>query len=156
MIALTSSGVSPSDLALGHRRLRYAGVVLIRGLIVTVCAVLCLTACGSAGHETKAKAKAPSTACTNRKAIAKLQADIAAMRRAAALPTKDRLLGNKPINAATDRFLNDVAVAKIDNKRRNRLIDHAAGTLAGACEQCFQALEAARPVVGIRLGVSGC
>jgi hypothetical protein len=88
--------------------------------------------------------------------MAKLEADVAAMRRAADLPTKNRLLGNAQINAATDRFLNDVALAKIDNKRRNRMIDHAAGTLAGACEQCFQALEAARPVIGIRLGVSGC
>jgi hypothetical protein len=88
--------------------------------------------------------------------MAKLEKDIAAMRRAASMPTKDTLIGNKAINAATDKFLNDVALAHIDNKRRNRMIDHAAGTLAGACEQCFQALEAGRPVIGIRLGVSGC
>lgn len=78
------------------------------------------------------------------------------MRRAADLPTKDTLIGNKQINTATDKFLNDVALAKIDNKQRNRMIDHAAGALTGACQQCFQALEASRPVIGIRLGVSGC
>ena len=88
------------------------------------------------------------------KAIAKLDADIAAMRRAAALPTKDTLLGNAAINRATDRFLNDVSLAHITNLKRNRMIDHAAGTLAGACEQCFQALEAARPIPNIRLGVA--
>ena len=30
------------------------------------------------------------------------------------------------------------------------MIDHAAGALAGACEQCFQALEAERPIPNIR------
>jgi hypothetical protein len=64
--------------------------------------------------------------------------------------------GNKAINVATDRFLNDVALAPIGNLRRNRLIDHAMGTLAGSCEQCFQALEAARPIVNIRLGENRC
>jgi hypothetical protein len=125
---------------------------VLRGALLLTVAALCLTACGSTKHETAP----PTTQCTSPKAIAKLQADIDAMRRAARLPTKDTLIGNAEVNAATDTFLNDVALAKIDNKRRNRLIDHAAGTLAGACEQCFQALEAARPVIGIRLGVSGC
>ena len=66
------------------------------------------------------------------------------------------LQGNHAINVATDRFLNDVALAPIGNLKRNRLIDHAMGTLSGACEQCFQALEAARPVVNIRLGEKRC
>jgi hypothetical protein len=78
------------------------------------------------------------------------------MRRAARTPTKDTLQGNRAINVATDRFLNDVALAPIGNLKRNRLIDHAMGTLSGACEQCFQALEAARPVVNIRLGEKRC
>jgi hypothetical protein len=90
------------------------------------------------------------------RALQHLDADIAALQRAARLPTKDKLQGNAAINRATDRFLNDVALAPIDNKQRNRLIDHAAGALVGACEQCFQALEAARPIPNIRLGVSGC
>jgi hypothetical protein len=30
------------------------------------------------------------------------------------------------------------------------------GTLAGSCEQCFQALEAARPVISIRMGDNRC
>ena len=76
------------------------------------------------------------------------------MRRAADLPTKNTLLGNAAINRATDRFLNDVSLAHITNLKRNRMIDHAAGTLAGACEQCFQALEAARPIPNIRMGAA--
>jgi len=125
---------------------------VVRAFALLACAALCLTACGS-GHHAAAPSK-PSHRCVSSKATTKLNADIAAMRRAAALPTKNTLLGNAAINRATDRFLNDVAVAHITNLKRNRMIDHAAGTLAGACEQCFQALEAARPIPNIRLGVS--
>lgn len=123
---------------------------MLRGLAVACCAVACLAACGSAKHTAVATAKQ----CISPKAVAKLDADIAAMRRAAALPTKNTLLGGAAINRATDRFLNDVQVAHITNLKRNRMIDHAAGTLAGTCEQCFQALEAARPIPNIRMGVS--
>jgi hypothetical protein len=35
------------------------------------------------------------------------------------------------------------------------MIDYAAAALVGACEQCFQALEAARPVPSLRLGETG-
>jgi hypothetical protein len=122
---------------------------VVRALILVACAALCLTACGSV-H----KAATSGTACVSPKAIAKLNADVAAMRRAAALPTKNTLDGNAAINRATDTFLNDVSVAHITNLARNRMIDHAAGTLAGACEQCFQALEAARPIPNIRMGVT--
>jgi hypothetical protein len=127
-------------------------VVPIRGLILTACVLLCSTACGGGAPHSTTTAKT----CVSPRANAKLRADIAAVKRAAALPTRNRLLGNRQINAATDTFLNDVALAPIDNKQRNRMIDHAAGALAGSCEQCFQALEAARPVVGIRVGDQGC
>jgi hypothetical protein len=130
---------------------------VIRAVVLLTCAALCLAACGSSKQAAAPpEKKQPPAQCTSPAAITKLNQDIAAMRKAADLPTKDTLIGNKQINAATDKFLNDIALAKIDNKRRNRMIDHAAGALAGACEQCFQALEAGRPVIGIRLGVSGC
>jgi hypothetical protein len=122
---------------------------VIRALLFLSCAASCLTACGSGSH-----AAAPTQQCVSPKAIAKLHADITAMHRAAGLPTKNTLDGNAAINRATDRFLNDVSLAHITNLKRNRMIDHAAGALAGACEQCFQALEAARPIPSIRLGVA--
>ena len=127
---------------------------MVRSLAVAACAVLCLAACGSGG---KHAAAPPARVCTKAAAAeAKLRADIAAMRQAARLPTTDRLQGNHAVNVATDRFLRDVALAPIGNLKRNRMIDHAAGTLAGACEQCFQALEAARPIVNIRRGELRC
>jgi hypothetical protein len=122
-------------------------------VIILACAACCLTACGSA-HKAAAPPAQTKTTCVSPKAITKLNADIAAMRRAASLPTKNTLDGNPAINHATDRFLNDVDLAHITNLARNRMIDHAAGTLAGACEQCFQALEAARPIPNIRMGVT--
>jgi hypothetical protein len=85
--------------------------------------------------------------------VADVEADIAAVRHAASLPTKNTFLGSAAINRATDTFLRDVALAHITNLQRNRLIDHAAGALAGRCEQCFQALEAARPIPSVRAGV---
>jgi hypothetical protein len=128
---------------------------VVRGLLLLACAVSCLAACGGAGKP----AAAPTTTRTCPKAAAaeaKLEADVRALRAAARLPTANTLQGNHAVNVATDRFLNDVALAPIGNLERNRMIDHAAGTLAGACEQCFQALEAARPIVNIRLGEKRC
>jgi len=127
---------------------------MFRGRALLACTVLCVAACGSAKQAAAPPAQklCPKAA----RALATLQADIEAMRTAARTPTKDTLQGNRAINVATDRFLNDVALAPIGNLKRNRLIDHAMGTLSGACEQCFQALEAARPVINIRLGEKRC
>jgi hypothetical protein len=117
--------------------------------LVLLSTALCLVACGSAKPRT---ASTRTARCTSATALAGVEADIAAVRRAAALPTKNTLLGNAAINRATDTFLHDVALAHITNLQRNRLIDHAAGALAGSCEQCFQALEAARPIPSLRAG----
>ena len=99
---------------------------------------------------------APCVRGSRAKSLAALGRDLAAIRAAAKLPTKDRLRGNAAINRATDRFLHDVALAPIGNKARNRWIDHAMSALAGVCEQCFQALEANRPVVDIKYPDAGC
>jgi hypothetical protein len=86
------------------------------------------------------------------RARARLHRDVAAIRHAARLKTHDTLKGNAAVNAATDRFLLDMERAPIDLLEKNRFIDHAAGALAGACEQCFQALEAGRPIPAIAHG----
>jgi hypothetical protein len=113
---------------------------VLRALALASCAVLCVAACGSATKHTTTATKQ----CVSPKAIAKLTADIAALRRAR---------GNTAAtNRTTDRFLLDVATAPIANLKRNRMIDHAVGALGGECEQCFQALEAARPIPNIRTG----
>jgi hypothetical protein len=111
--------------------------------------VLLLAGCGGSKQ---AACQSPK----QQRAQAQVEADVAAIKRAAALPTSDTLKGNPAINRATDRFLLHVETAPIDNLQRNRLIDHAAAALVGSCEQCFQALEASRPIAGIAHGDLGC
>ena len=89
----------------------------------------------------------PASAPRRRHEIA-LDDEVAAIRHAARTTPAE----SRQINAATDRFLRDVATAPIPNLKRNRMIDHAAGALEGSCVQCFQALEAERPTVTIHYG----
>ena len=115
----------------------------MRKLLPIVLLLALLAGCGSTAKAPK-KAASPCPAAV--RSEAKLRADIAAIRKAALTTPAE----SPAVNHATDRFLADVATAPIGNLRRNRLIDHAMGALAGSCEQCFQALEAGRPVVTIR------
>ena len=120
-----------------------------RSLVIAACVAL-LAGCDGSKQ---------ATGCSSPKeqqALARLQTDLAAIKRAAALPSPNSLKGNPAVNRATDRFLLHVATAPIDNLQRNRMIDHAAALLLGSCEQCFQALEAERPVVTIAHGDLGC
>ena len=115
----------------------------MRTLAAAVLAAAALLAgCGGSGTascEQKAQAKA----------LARLNADVKALRAAALKSTTSTLAGTPAVSRLTDRFLNDVNTAPIDNVARNRLIDHAAAALAGSCQQCFQALEADRPIPAI-------
>ena len=95
---------------------------------------------------------APCVERPKRPALARLNLDLAALRRAAARPTRDTLKGNAAINRATDTFLHDLETAPLDNLVRNRLIDHAAAIVVASCQQCFQALEAERPIPSIAHG----
>jgi len=117
--------------------------------------------CGG-GHSASRGATTATTAATTTtatcrtaataRAEARLRTDVAAIRHASRLKTNDTFKGNPAINAATDRFLLDVARAPIALLAKNRLIDRAAGALEGECAQCFQALEAARPIPAIAHG----
>jgi hypothetical protein len=71
---------------------------------------------------------------------------VAALKAAGRANVKDTLLGGPAANHATDRFLLDLGRAPIDNLTRNRLIDRAAAAIVSVCQQCFQALEAQRPI----------
>jgi hypothetical protein len=118
--------------------------ILLAGL------VLCLAACGSGSHHSAARTTTRS--CTDPRAardLARLRADVAAIRIAARKPTKNTLDGNPAVNHATDRFLADEGRAHVSLLAKNRFIDHAAAALVGSCQQCFQALEAGRPIPAI-------
>src|SRR5258707_4177394 len=89
------------------------------------------------------------------RALARIHTDLGSIKRASALPVHDTLTGNAATSRATDRFLRDLALAPLDNLVRNRLIDHAAALLFASCQQCFQALEAERPIVAIEHAHTG-
>jgi hypothetical protein len=74
--------------------------------------------------------------------------DIAALRSAAHAENQ------AAVTHTTTRFLDHLSAAKaISLKAKNRLIDHAAAAAtAGGCDQCFQQLEANRPIPSIRYG----
>jgi hypothetical protein len=124
---------------------------------------LAASGCGGGSHgstaaATTARAHAGGSACrpaAKARALAKIDADLAALRRAAAKPSRNTLAGGPAVNRATDRFLLDVGTAPLSNIVRNRLIDHAAAALVGSCQQCFQALEASRPIPAIAQGDRG-
>jgi len=106
---------------------------VLRGVGLAL-AALALAGCG-------AGAKKPS--CP---ALLRLDREVAAMRAAATPAEASRL---------TDRFLRDVDTAPIGNLARNRMIDHAAASVSALCPQCFQALEADRPIPAIAQGDVG-
>jgi len=75
-----------------------------------------------------------------------LGADVRLLRAAAAKVHRGTLLGTPALRRATGRFIEDLESSHLSPKARNREIDHAAGAVATSCEQCFQQLEAIRPI----------
>jgi hypothetical protein len=113
--------------------------------------LLALTACGAGSHRPAAQPATTSSSskqCRNQAAaLAKIDRDLAAMGQAKTEPVMSTL---------TDRFLLHVSTAPLTNLQRNRLIDHAAAAVSIKCPQCFQALEAERPIPAIRAGELKC
>jgi hypothetical protein len=107
--------------------------MVVRRLLIC-CSALLLAGCGS--HAASKPCQTPAEV----KALKKLNADLALLKR-------DAAKGN--VDKATDKFLLDVATAPVDNLIRNRMIDHAAAIVSPVCQQCFLALESARPIPGI-------
>jgi hypothetical protein len=139
---------------------------MTRVLAIPAAALILLLAavaagCGgshSAAPPTDSGSGTTTLACrtkAERRALVKLDRDLAGLKSAGRVPVKNTLLGGKEANRATDRFLHDLAVAPISNLRRNRLIDHAAASIVGSCQQCFQALEAERPIPSIAHDANG-
>jgi hypothetical protein len=78
--------------------------------------------------------------------VALLQRDVAAIKRAAAKVTHRTLMGTPALQRTTGAFLDHLDRSTLEPKMKNRMIDFAASAVAGSCDQCFQMLEAARPI----------
>jgi hypothetical protein len=109
--------------------------------------LLALTACGGSARQAQQEAPQHTTTAPCRHSgpltprqqryFRRANADLAAMRAAKTHAQASR---------ATDRFLLDVGVGNLPIFRANRLIDHAIAAVTPICQDCFQALEAARPI----------
>lgn len=88
--------------------------------------------------------------------LAKAQRDLAALRRLAKTQTRYTELGTTAMQNATGRYLDDLTTSKLDNYRVNRLIDLGISAAAPYCGQCFQMLEAARPIPAMKYNPTHC
>jgi hypothetical protein len=94
------------------------------------------------------KCKGAQSAAVRARKIRRLNRDVARLRVLAAPIQKKTLDGTPALSASVDRFLADVADRDVPVHVRSRFIDRAAALVAPVCEQCFQALEASRPIAG--------
>jgi hypothetical protein len=124
----------------------------VRPQIVGVALVLAVVAgCGGSKH---AQLTPPATTRTGRTPLVRalihdyrvLGTDVAAMRHEAQKVKRGTLLGTPGLRRATATFIEHLEKSHLTLKARNREIDHAAGAVATSCEQCFQQLEAIRPI----------
>jgi hypothetical protein len=136
----------------------------------TAAIVLVAAGCGGA-----AKTTAPTTTTTSttqsppavsasackltavtRPQLAKAQRDLAALRRLAKKQTGYTELGTTAMQNATGRYLDDLTTSKLDNFRVNRLIDLGVSAAGPYCGQCFQMLEANRPIPTMKYDGTHC
>ena len=55
-------------------------------------------------------------------------------------------LGTPQIQRATSKYLHDLDTSSLDDLTKNRQIDFAAAAVTGSCDQCFEMVEAQRPI----------
>jgi hypothetical protein len=129
--------------------------VLLRGVSLAL-AIAVLAGCGGSKHAalqpppastdtTTAKVRTPLVRALIRD-YAALGADVSAMRAAAVKVHKQTLKGTPALRQTTGQFIADLETSHLTLKSKNRMIDHAAGAVATSCDQCFQQLEAIRPI----------
>lgn len=103
-------------------------------------------ACGGGSRTASPTRTAPGSASVSRchvdtpaakRWLPRLHADIAAIRRATTHDAASR---------ATDRFIAHLERSGVSLTTENRLIDLAVAASLGLCHDCFEALEAMRPI----------
>jgi hypothetical protein len=118
-----------------------------RLFVPALCAAV-LAGCG--GHPVSPGASSPSNKLllSRGRQEARLFRDVALIRAEARRTPTSSLKGTPALRRLTARFIEDYdRSSAIPRLRKNRMIDHAVGALAGTCDQCFQQLEAMRPIV---------
>jgi hypothetical protein len=111
--------------------------------------------CGGSGKQGAPAASTTRPTTTSAKVRALIHdykilgADVRALRAQTAKLHKGSLLGTRALRRGTGRFIEDLEGSHLSPKAQNRMIDHAAAAVATSCEQCFQMLEAIRPILQI-------
>jgi hypothetical protein len=132
--------------------------------LLVVLGVAVLAGCGStAKHESSSP---PATSITSpsscnltaltRRQLARAQHDLAKLRTVAARQKRYTELGTPAMQLATGRYLDDLTTSRLGGIRVNRLIDLGASVVAAYCGQCFQMLEANRPIPALAHGPHPC
>jgi hypothetical protein len=121
---------------------------------VTVSIAL-LAGCGGSKHSEPAPPPATTTVAAKARTpevralirdYKTLGVDVTAMRAAAVKVHGQTLKGTPALRRTTGTFIEDLEQSHLTLKAKNRMIDHAAGAVATSCDQCFQQLEAVRPI----------
>jgi hypothetical protein len=116
--------------------------------------VLVLAGCAGSKNADVARTVAATTTARVRTPLVRalirdyktLGIDVRAMRGAALKVHGQSLKGTLALRRTTGAFIDDLDRSHLSLKAKNRMIDHAAGAVATTCGQCFQQLEAMRPI----------
>jgi hypothetical protein len=137
---------------------------MVRAAIVLLAVAVLAAGCGGS-KQAAPKAAAPkpvanpfpqdpqilarTTSPRARRNLVLLASDIHAIRREAPHAKEGSRMGTPRLQLLTTRFLTDLKRSGVDILSQNRIIDHAAGVAAPVCDQCWQMLEAERPIPAI-------
>ncbi len=88
--------------------------------------------------------------------LAKAQRDLASLQRLAKKQKGYTELGTTAMQNATGRYLDDLTNSQLDHFRVNRLIDLGISAAGPYCGQCFQMLEANRPIPAMKYDGTHC
>ncbi len=124
-----------------------AGVAVLLAALVAGCSDMKTVSTAPPAPPATTAAKQTLTPAQLRE-LARLRADIRRLKVIAA-PVHHSLMGAPKLMAATSTFLDHEQASSLDNLTKNHLISLAASAVAGSCDQCFQQLEAARPIPAI-------
>jgi cytochrome c556 len=128
--------------------------VQLTGTLVVFAALV--SGCGGSGTKSQPATPPPPTTTAKQvrtplvRALIRdyktLGADVSEMRAAALKVRGQSLKGTPALRRTTGAFIEDLEQSHLSLKAKNRMIDHAAGAVATSCDQCFQQLEAVRPI----------
>jgi hypothetical protein len=136
----------------------FKGVVSLSAwtqLLGVTLSIVLLAGCGGSKDSEPAPPPAPNTVAAKVRTpevralirdYKTLGVDVSAMRTAAAKVHGQTLKGTPALRRTTGTFIEDLEQSHLTLKSKNRMIDHAAGAVATSCDQCFQQLEAVRPI----------